>query len=160
MLSQLSHCISCLISNAWRLTSVDCLSFLSYLCFSPFSLSFTVCIILSLFADIDMKDLTELRWPPPVGQLEEEPICGEQGKLWPLLPTAAPLVSCICRALWVTVLLETSRLLPIWFKSLPLMLLSSQYHVMTTWGQFCLPVLFSLGRTPYYNSSQYQYCYR
>uniref|UniRef100_A0A8C1H2V4 Src homology 2 domain containing transforming protein D, b n=1 Tax=Cyprinus carpio carpio TaxID=630221 RepID=A0A8C1H2V4_CYPCA len=26
----------------------------------------------------DMKDLTELPWPPPVGQLEEEPICGEQ----------------------------------------------------------------------------------
>ncbi|XP_056304045.1 src homology 2 domain containing transforming protein D, b isoform X1 [Danio aesculapii] len=26
----------------------------------------------------DMKDLSELPWPPPVGQLEEEPICGEQ----------------------------------------------------------------------------------
>ncbi|XP_059399357.1 SH2 domain-containing adapter protein D-like isoform X1 [Carassius carassius] len=26
----------------------------------------------------DMKDLTELPWPPPVGQLEEELICGEQ----------------------------------------------------------------------------------
>lgn len=88
---------------------------------SHHSLSVFHCLWYSLCGEIDMKDLTELPWPPPVGQLEEEPSCGEQGELWPLLlPTAAPPVSCICRARWVTVLLGTSRLLPIWFKSLPL----------------------------------------
>lgn len=110
--------------------------------------SFSVfhCLLYSLCADIDMKDLTELPWPPPVGQLEEEPVCGEQGELWPLLLTAAPPVSCICRACWIAVLLGNSRLLPVWFHSLPL-----RSALITVACDECMRS--SLGMHRYYNST-------